>query len=66
MVSVCAVKISRDIPRIKMFIKQTVNQNTRIFAGSVPASLALASAALAQKSYDPGAVDIELRIGNIR
>jgi hypothetical protein len=66
MVSVCAVKISHDILRIKMFIKQTVNQNTRIFAGSVLVSLALASAALAQHSYDPGAADTELKIGNIR
>ncbi|GEM_PF-2277870 len=49
-----------------MFIKQTVNQNTRIFAGSVLVSLALASAALAQHSYDPGAADTELKIGNIR
>src|ERR1700735_1536381 len=37
----------------------------RILAASSLASLAFASMALAQKSYDPGASDTELKIGNI-
>jgi len=65
MVSVCALKISRDILRIKVFTKQTVNQNVRRFALSWLAALALAPAARAQSAYDPGATDSELKIGNI-
>jgi branched-chain amino acid transport system substrate-binding protein len=70
MVSVCAGKISRDILRIKMFTKQTVNHRRRLLAASSLAGLALAALtpaplALAQKAYDPGAADTELKIGNI-
>jgi branched-chain amino acid transport system substrate-binding protein len=70
MVSVCAAKISRAILRIKMFTKQTVNQRRRLLGAGSLASLALAAAtpapvALAQKPYDPGAADTELKIGNI-
>jgi branched-chain amino acid transport system substrate-binding protein len=70
MVSVCAVKISRDILRIKMFTKQTVNHRRCLLGASSLASLTLAvvtpaTVALAQKSYDPGAADTELKIGNI-
>jgi branched-chain amino acid transport system substrate-binding protein len=48
-----------------MFAKQTVNPRRRRLALGSLASLALASAALAQKSYDPGAADTEIKIGNI-
>jgi branched-chain amino acid transport system substrate-binding protein len=65
MVSVCALKISHDILRIKMFTKQTVNQRTRLIALASVASLALPFAALAQKSYEPGAAGTDLKIGNI-
>jgi branched-chain amino acid transport system substrate-binding protein len=48
-----------------MFTKQTVNQYRRLLAASSLASLALATVAVGQKSYDPGATDTELKIGNI-
>jgi branched-chain amino acid transport system substrate-binding protein len=48
-----------------MFSKQPVNPPRRLLAASCLASLGLAGAALAQKSYDPGATDTELKIGNI-
>jgi branched-chain amino acid transport system substrate-binding protein len=48
-----------------MFTKQTVNQYRRLLAASSLASLALANVAVAQKSYDPGASDTELKIGSI-
>jgi branched-chain amino acid transport system substrate-binding protein len=65
MVSVCVWKISRDILRIKMFAKQSVNQRSRILALAPVVGLALSFTALAQQSYDPGASDTELKIGNI-
>jgi len=53
-----------------MFTKQTVNHRRRLLAASSLAGLALAALtpaplALAQKAYDPGAADTELKIGNI-
>ena len=53
-----------------MFTKQTVNRPRRLLAAGALAATALASlapspVAWAQKSYDPGASDTELKIGNI-
>jgi branched-chain amino acid transport system substrate-binding protein len=48
-----------------MFSKQAVNSSRRLLAASTLASLALTGPAMAQKSYDPGATDTELKIGNI-
>jgi branched-chain amino acid transport system substrate-binding protein len=48
-----------------MFSKQIVNSPRRLLAASTLASLALTGPAMAQKSYDPGATDTELKIGNI-
>ncbi len=62
-------KISRDILEMKMFSKQSVNRPsgliTAVLAASAVASLALPLRVQAQKSYDPGASDTELKIGNI-
>jgi branched-chain amino acid transport system substrate-binding protein len=48
-----------------MFSKQTVNSPRRLLAAGTLASLALSGPAMAQKSYDPGATDSDLKIGNI-
>jgi branched-chain amino acid transport system substrate-binding protein len=58
-------KISRDILGIKMVSKQSVKPPTRLIALSLAAGLALSFSAQAQKAYDPGASDTELKIGNI-
>ena len=62
-------KISRDILEMKMFSKQSVNRPsgliTAVLAASIMAGLALPLRVQAQKSYDPGASDTELKIGNI-
>ncbi|HEX2788828.1 MAG TPA: ABC transporter substrate-binding protein [Steroidobacteraceae bacterium] len=48
-----------------MFTKQSVNRRRRILALTSLVGLALSFTALAQQSYDPGASDTELKIGNI-
>ena len=48
-----------------MFTKQSVNHRTRLIAPVLLASLTLSFSAQAQKTYDPGASDSELKIGNI-
>jgi branched-chain amino acid transport system substrate-binding protein len=58
-------KISRDILEMKMFTKQSVNHRTRLLVPALMASLMLSFSAQAQKTYDPGASDSELKIGNI-
>jgi len=48
-----------------MFTKQSVNRPSGLVAALLVASLALPQRVQAQKSYDPGASDTELKIGNI-
>ena len=48
-----------------MFAKQSVKPSMGLIALGLAAGLALSLSAQAQKSYDPGASDTELKIGNI-